>query len=153
MQQSPGVHKGFDYGRTQNPTRFAFERCVADLEDGKAAFAFASGLAAIATVLELLDHGAHVVVCDDLYGGSYRLFEQVRRRTANSGFQLRRCRPIWPRCEAAIRPTTRMIWMESPSNPLLKLADLAAIAALGEAPRPADGRRQHLRLALLPAPA
>ena len=72
-QQSPGVHKGFEYSRTQNPTRFAFERCVADLEDGAAAFAFASGMAAIATVLELLDHGSHVIVCDDLYGGSYRL--------------------------------------------------------------------------------
>ena len=86
MQQSPGVHKGFDYGRSHNPTRFAFERCVADLEDGQAAFAFASGLAAAATVLELLDHGSHVVVCDDLYGGSYRLFERVRRRTANLDF-------------------------------------------------------------------
>ena len=85
-QQSPGVHKGFDYGRSHNPTRFAFERCVADLEDGTAGFAFASGLAAIATVLELLDHGSHVLVCDDIYGGTYRLFERVRRRSANLDF-------------------------------------------------------------------
>src|SRR5277367_3720708 len=86
VQQSPGVHKGFDYGRSHNPTRFAFERCVADLEEGAAAFAFASGLAAISTVLELLDHGSHVVVCNDLYGGTYRLFERVKRRTANLHF-------------------------------------------------------------------
>ena len=86
VQQSPGVHKGFDYGRTHNPTRFAFERCVADLENGTAGFAFASGLAAIGTVLELLDHGSHVLVCDDLYGGTYRLFERVRRRIANLDF-------------------------------------------------------------------
>ena len=90
VQQSPGVHKGFDYGRSHNPTRFAFERCVADLENGQSAFAFASGLAAAATMLELLDHGSHVVVCDDLYGGTYRLFERVRRRTANLDFTLRR---------------------------------------------------------------
>lgn len=128
-QQSPGVHKGFDYGRSHNPTRFAFERCVADLEDGKQAFAFASGLASMATVLELLDHGSHVLVCDDIYGGSYRLFERVRRRSANLDFSF-----VDPgdlsAFRAAIRPTTRMIWIESPSNPLLKLADLEAIAAL-----------------------
>src|SRR5206468_10316066 len=86
VQQSPGVHKGFDYGRSHNPTRFAFERCIADLENGTAGFAFASGLAAISTVLELLDYGAHVVVCNDLYGGTYRLFERVRRRTAGLNF-------------------------------------------------------------------
>src|SRR5690348_12507368 len=85
-QQSPGVHKGFDYGRSHNPTRFAFERCVADLEDGTAGFAFASGLAAIATVLELLDHGSHVIAGDDLYGGTYRLFERVRRQSAGLDF-------------------------------------------------------------------
>jgi cystathionine gamma-lyase len=128
-QQSPGVHKGFDYGRSHNPTRFAFERCVADLEDGTQAFAFASGLASIATVLELLDHGSHVLVCDDIYGGSFRLFERVRRRSANLDFTF-----VDPtnldEFRAAIRPTTRMIWIESPSNPLLKLADLEAIAAL-----------------------
>ena len=83
VHESPGVHKGYDYSRSQNPTRFAFERCLADLEDGQAGFAFASGLAAEAAVLELLDHGSHILVCDDLYGGTYRLFEQVRRRGAN----------------------------------------------------------------------
>jgi cystathionine gamma-lyase len=129
--QSPGIHKGYDYSRSQNPTRFAFERCLADLEDGQAGFAFASGLAAEATVLELLDHGSHVLVCDDLYGGTYRLFEQVRRRTANLDFSY-----IDPTdlsaFEAAIRPNTRMIWVESPSNPLLKLMDLAAVAELAK---------------------
>jgi cystathionine gamma-lyase len=129
IQQSPGVHKGFDYGRSHNPTRYAFERCVADLEDGKSGFAFASGLAAAATVLELLDHGSHVVVCDDLYGGSYRLFERVRRRTANLDFTY--VDPIdLAAFEAAVRPTTRMVWIETPSNPLLKLADLERIAEL-----------------------
>ena len=131
VHQSPGVHKGFDYGRSQNPTRFALERCAADLEDGKAGFAFASGLAACSTTLELLDHGAHVVVCDDLYGGSYRLFEQVRRRTANLDFTYLDPTDL-AAMEAAIRPDTRMVWMESPSNPLLKLADLEAIAALAK---------------------
>jgi cystathionine gamma-lyase len=130
VQQSPGVHKGFDYGRSHNPTRFAFERCVADLEDGTAGFAFASGLAAISTVLELLDSGSHVVVCNDLYGGTYRLFERVRRRSANLSFSY--VDPTDPAAfEGAIGPQTRMIWIETPSNPLLKLADLAAIAAVG----------------------
>jgi cystathionine gamma-lyase len=131
VQTSPGVHKGYDYGRSHNPTRFAFERCVADLEEGTAGFAFASGLAAIGTVLELLDHGSHVLVCDDIYGGSYRLFERVRRRSANLDFSY-----VDPgnldEFRAAIRPNTRMIWIETPSNPLLKLADLAAIAEIGK---------------------
>ena len=127
--KSPGVHKGFEYSRTQNPTRFAFERCLADLEEGTAAFAFASGLAATATVLELLDHGSHVVACDDLYGGTYRLFERVRRRSA--GLEVSYVDPTdLAAVEAALRTETRMIWMESPSNPLLKLADLAAVAEL-----------------------
>ncbi len=131
VQQSPGVHKGYDYGRSHNPTRFAFERCVADLEEGTAGFAFASGLAAIATVLELLDHGSHVLVCDDIYGGSYRLFERVRRRSANLDFSY-----VDPTnlaaFAAAVRPNTRLIWIETPSNPLLKLADLSAIAELAK---------------------
>jgi cystathionine gamma-lyase len=130
-QQSPGVHKGFEYSRTQNPTRFAFERCVADLEEGKAGFAFASGLAATATVLELLEHGSHVIVCDDLYGGTFRLFERVRRHSANLDFSY-----VDPTnlaaLEAAIRANTRMVWMESPSNPLVKLVDLPAVAALAK---------------------
>lgn len=130
-QESPGVHKGFDYGRSHNPTRFAFERCVADLEDGTAGFAFASGLAAIATVLELLDHGSHVIVCDDIYGGSYRLFERVRRRSANLDFTY--VNPSESGAFAsAVRENTRLIWIETPSNPLLKLTDLEAVAALAK---------------------
>lgn len=128
-QQSPGVHKGFEYSRTQNPTRFAFERCVADLEEGRAGFAFASGLAATATVLDMLEHGSHVVVCDDLYGGTFRLFERVRRRSANLDFTYVDPNDV-AAVESAIRPNTRMIWLESPSNPLLKLVDLEAVAAL-----------------------
>lgn len=131
VQQSPGVHKGFDYGRSHNPTRFAFERCIADLEQGQAAFAFASGLAAASTTLELLDHGSHVVVCDDLYGGTYRLFERVRRRSANLDFTYVDPTQI-DKIEASIRPNTRMIWIETPSNPLLKLADLKKIAAIAK---------------------
>jgi cystathionine beta-lyase/cystathionine gamma-synthase len=129
VQQSPGVHKGFDYARTKNPTRMAFERCVADLESGSAAFAFASGLAAIATVLECLDHGSHVIAVDDLYGGSRRLFERVRRRSAGLAFSYLDLADA-DVLEAAIRPTTRLIWIESPTNPLLKLVDLERIAAI-----------------------
>ena len=132
VQQSPGVHKGYDYARTKNPTRMAFERCIADLEGGTAAFAFASGLAAISTTLECLDAGSHVVSVDDLYGGSRRLFERVRRRSAGLHFTyLDLTDPA--ALEHAIRPTTRLIWIESPTNPLLKLVDLEAVAALAKA--------------------
>ena len=132
VQQSPGVHKGYDYARTKNPTRMAFERCIADLEGGTAAFAFASGLAAISTTLECLDAGSHVVAVDDLYGGSRRLFERVRRRSAGLHFTyLDLTDPA--ALEHAIRPTTRLIWIESPTNPLLKLVDLEAVAALAKA--------------------
>ena len=129
QQTSPGVHKGLDYGRSHNPTRWAFERCVADLEDGAAGFAFASGCNATATVLELLDSGSHVIATDDLYGGTYRLFERVRRKSAGLDFTY-----VDPTdtsaVERAVRPNTRMIWVETPSNPLLKLADLEALAKL-----------------------
>ncbi len=128
-QDSPGVHKGLDYGRSHNPTRWAFERCAADLEDGAAGFAFASGMAAIATVLELIGSGSHVVASDDLYGGTYRLFERVRR--ASSGLEFTYVNASDDAAiERAIQPTTRLIWIETPSNPLLKLADLAAIAQI-----------------------
>jgi cystathionine beta-lyase/cystathionine gamma-synthase len=128
-QDSPGVHKGLDYGRSHNPTRWAFERCVADLEDGTAGFAFASGLAAIATVLELLESGSHIIAGDDLYGGTFRLFERVRRHSAN--LQISYVDPAdLSAVEGAIQPNTRMIWVETPSNPLLKLADLSALAKL-----------------------
>lgn len=129
VQESPGVHKGLDYGRSHNPTRWALERCVADLEHGSQAFAFASGLAAISTVLELLDSGAHVIAGNDMYGGTYRLFEQVRKRSAGLSFSyvdLSDTRNLL----AAIRAETRMVWIETPSNPMLKLADLKAIASI-----------------------
>ena len=129
-QTSPGVHKGFEYSRSHNPTRFAFERAVADLEGGVAGFAFASGLAAISTVLELLDHGAHLIASDDLYGGTFRLLDKVRRRSMGlqvSFVDLADLKAV----EAAIRPQTRMIWAETPTNPMLRLADLEALAALG----------------------
>jgi cystathionine gamma-lyase len=128
-QSSPGEHKGFDYARTRNPTRDALEACVAELEGGAHGFAFASGMAAIGTVLELLDSGAHVVAMDDLYGGSYRILERVRKRSAGlqaSFVDLSRTESL----EAAIRANTRMLWVESPTNPLLKLVDLAAVAAI-----------------------
>ena len=129
VQDSPGVHKGFNYSRSTNPTRQAFEACVADLEVGHAGFAFASGLAAIGTVLELLDAGDQVVAMDDLYGGTYRLFESVRRRSAGLDFSfadLSRTEAV----EAALGPKPKMIWVETPTNPLLKLVDLAAVANL-----------------------
>ncbi|MGA2563656.1 MAG: aminotransferase class I/II-fold pyridoxal phosphate-dependent enzyme [Steroidobacteraceae bacterium] len=128
-QRSPGVHQGFEYSRTQNPTRFAYERCIADLEDGRRAFAFASGMAASATLLELLSPGDHVVASDDLYGGSRRLFARVRSQSAGLEFSFVDLRNLQG-LEAALRPSTRLIWVETPTNPMLKLADLAAIAAL-----------------------
>ena len=126
-QQSPGVHKGLDYGRSHNPTRWALERCVADLESGAQAFAFASGLAAISTVLELADSGSHIIAGDDMYGGTYRLFERVRRRSAGHEFSYVDLAST-DALLAALRPETRMVWVETPTNPMLKLADLAAIA-------------------------
>jgi cystathionine gamma-lyase len=129
VQSSPGVHQGLDYGRSHNPTRWAFERCVADLESGVQAFAFASGLAAIATVLELVDAGAHVIASDDLYGGTYRLFERVRTRSAGTRFSFVDLSDL-DAVRAALRPETKVLWVETPSNPLLKLADLAALAAI-----------------------
>ena len=128
VHSSPGVHKGLDYGRSHNPTRWAFERCVADLEGGAQAFAFASGMAAIATILEVLDAGAHIIAGDDLYGGTYRLMERVRRRSA--GLSISYVDLSDPTAlEAARRPETRLLLVETPSNPLLKLADLEALAA------------------------
>jgi cystathionine gamma-lyase len=130
-QSSPGEHKGYDYARTRNPTRDALEACLAELEGGHSAFAFASGMAAIGTVLELLDSGAHVVAMDDLYGGSYRILERVRKRSAGlkaSFVDL----SVPGNVEKAITPQTRMIWVETPTNPLLKIVDLAAIAAIAK---------------------
>src|SRR5437660_3372240 len=131
VQQSPGVHKGYDYARTKNPTRMAFERCIADLEGGTAAFAFASGIAGIATTLECLDAGSHVIAVDDLYGGSRRLFERVRKRSAGLEFSYVDLTDA-ERLDAAIRPNTRLIWVETPTNPTLKLVDLERIAAIAQ---------------------
>src|SRR5437868_6111486 len=115
VQESPGVHKGFEYSRSQNPTRFAYERCVAELENGNRGFAFASGLAAMSTILELLDSGDHVIASDDLYGGTFRLFERVRRRSAGLTFSFIDMSDPEP-VRREIRPNTRMLWVETPSN-------------------------------------
>ncbi len=129
VQSSPGVHQGLDYGRSHNPTRFAWERNVADLEGGSQAFAFASGLAAISTVLELLPAGSHIVSGDDIYGGSFRLFDKVRRYSAALSFSyVDFTEP--ENLLAALTPQTKLIWVETPTNPLLKLADLRAIAEI-----------------------
>ncbi|HEY8587569.1 MAG TPA: PLP-dependent aspartate aminotransferase family protein [Rhodanobacter sp.] len=128
VQESPGKHKGYEYSRTQNPTRMAYERCVADLEGGLAGFAFASGLAAAATVLDLLDSGSHIIAMDDLYGGTYRLFEKVRRRSAGLDFSFVDLNDTGA-MKAALKPNTRMIWAETPTNPMLKLVDLTKVAA------------------------
>lgn len=130
-QQGPGEHQGFEYSRSHNPTRYAFERCIANLENGTQGFAFASGLAAISTILELLDSGAHVVAADDLYGGTFRLFDQVRKRSANLAFSFVDMTDL-DQVSAAITAQTKMIWVETPSNPLLKIADLQAIATLAK---------------------
>jgi cystathionine gamma-lyase len=129
VQQSPGVHKGLDYGRSHNPTRWALERCVADLEGGSQAFAFASGLAAISTVLELLDANAHIVSGDDVYGGTFRLFERVRSKSAGHRFSFVDLTDTG-KLLAAITPQTKLVWVETPTNPLLRLADLQAIAQI-----------------------
>jgi len=131
VQESPGVHKGYEYSRTQNPTRMAYERCVADLESGKHGFAFASGMAAIGTILELVDSGAHIIAMDDLYGGTRRRFSGVRERSAGLNFSYVDLSDL-AAAEAAFRDDTAMVWIESPTNPLLKLVDLKAIVALAK---------------------
>ena len=128
VQSSPGVHQGYEYSRSQNPTRMAYERCVASLEGGRQGYAFASGLAAASTVLDLLDSGSHVIAMDDLYGGTYRLFERVRRRSAGLDFSFIDLNDS-AALKAALKPNTRMIWAETPTNPMLKLVDLAKIGA------------------------
>ena len=129
VQESPGVHKGYEYSRTQNPTRMAYERCVADLESGTHGFAFASGMAAIGTILELIDSGSHVIALDDLYGGTRRLFSDVRERSSGLEFSYVDMTDASD-VENALRDNTRMIWIESPSNPLLKIVDFRAIAKI-----------------------
>ena len=131
VQESPGKHKGYEYSRTKNPTRDAYERCAANLESGKYGFAFASGMAGIATVLELLNPSDHVIVCDDVYGGTYRLFEKVRKRSA--GLQASFIDLTKPHLiQEEIRKETRMIWVETPTNPMLKLIDLEMIAKIAK---------------------
>ena len=132
VQASPGVHQGYEYSRTHNPTRFAFERCVADLESGTRGFAFASGMAATATILELVDSGSHVIAMDDLYGGTRRLFEGVRSNSAGVEFSYVDLTDV-AALQESIRGDTKMIWVESPTNPLLKIVDLRAVAAIAKA--------------------
>jgi cystathionine gamma-lyase len=128
-QKSPGVHQGFEYSRSHNPTRFAYEDCVAALEGGTKGYAFASGLAATSTILETLDSGAHVVCMDDVYGGTFRLFERVRRRSAGLDFSFVDLNDR-AAFEAAIKPNTKLVWIETPTNPMLKIVDIAAICAM-----------------------
>lgn len=129
VQQSPGVHQGYEYSRSQNPTRMAYERCISDLESGTQGFAFASGMAALATLLDLFAPGDHIIAMDDLYGGSYRLFENVRRESQGLKFSFVDLSDP-QQLKAAITPNTRMVWVESPTNPLLKLSDLEALAGI-----------------------
>ncbi len=131
VQSSPGVHRGYDYSRSRNPTRDALQAAVANLEGGGAGFAFASGMAASATVLELLDAGSHVVAMHDLYGGSYRLLENVRKRSAGHSVSFVDLTDA-AALETALRPETRLVWVETPTNPLLKVVDLAGVAALAK---------------------
>lgn len=132
VQASPGVHQGFEYSRSHNPTRFAWERCIAALEGGRQGYAFASGLAATATVLDALDSGSHVICMDDVYGGTYRLFERVRRRSANLEFSFVDLGDAGA-LAAAVRPNTRLIWAETPTNPMLKILDIRALADFARA--------------------
>jgi len=129
VQASPGVHQGYEYSRTQNPTRMAYERCIADLESGTHGFAFASGMAATGTILELVDSGSHIIAMDDLYGGTRRLFSGVRERSAGLEFSFVDLSDLGA-AEAAFRPNTRMVWIETPTNPLLKIVDINAIVEL-----------------------
>src|SRR3989449_3229050 len=129
VQKSPGKHKGYDYARSINPTRLAYEKCIADLKSGTRGFAFASGLAATAPGSDALDTGSHVVVSDDLYGGTFRLFEKVRRRSADLDFTFVDLTNA-SRFEREIKPNTRMVWVETRATPLLKLIDLEAIAKI-----------------------
>ena len=141
-QQAPGVHKGYEYSRTHNLTRFALEGNLASLEGGAGALCFASGLAATSTLLQLFDSGTHVIACDDLYGGTFRLFDKVYRRL---GFEFTYVDPVdragrsesgplhlggAAGIEAAIRPSTKLVWIETPTNPMLKIVDIAAVAAV-----------------------
>ena len=131
VQESPGVHKGYDYSRSVNPTRKALESCIADLEGSNYGYAFASGMSASATVLEVLSSGDHIIAMDDLYGGTYRLFENVRKRSAGLDFTF--CDLSDNKVlESSLKPNSKMIWVETPTNPLLKIADLEAISTFAK---------------------
>lgn len=131
VQESPGKHKGYEYSRTGNPTRNAYEKCIADLESGQHGFAFASGMAAIATVLELLKPGDHIIAMDDLYGGTYRILEKVRKQTA--GLQVSFVDlSDFANLKSALRPETKMLWVETPTNPMLKIVDLEKLSAFAK---------------------
>ncbi len=131
VQSEPGVHRGYDYSRSGNPTRRAFEDCVANLESARYGFAMASGCVGTATIVHLLSAGDHVVACDDMYGGSYRLFEKV---FARKGIEFSYVDLTQPRnLDAAIKDNTRLVWIETPSNPLLKLIDIASVADIAHA--------------------
>jgi cystathionine gamma-lyase len=127
--RSPGEHQGWEYSRSHNPTRDAYEQCIADLEGGIRGFAFASGMAATATILELLDSGDHIVAGDDLYGGTFRLFHRVKERSSNLKFTFARLEDT-DSLRAAMRPDTRLVWVETPTNPMLKIVDIAAAAEI-----------------------
>ena len=129
VQSSPGDHQGWEYSRSHNPTRDAYEKCIADLEGGIRGLAFASGMAAASTILELLDAGDHVVAGDDLYGGTFRLFHNVRERSANLRFTFAQIEDS-DKLRSAIQPDTRLVWLETPTNPMLKIADIAASAQI-----------------------
>lgn len=131
-QQSPGNHKGFEYSRSQNPTRFAYERCIANLEDGSVGMAFASGLAAASTILELVDSGSHIIAMDDMYGGTYRLMENVRKRSAGYRLSFVDLTDL-DAFEKALTKETKLVWLETPSNPMLKLVDLQKISDIAKA--------------------
>ena len=131
VQQSPGKHQGYEYSRTKNPTRFAYEKCAADLESGSNGYAFASGMAAIATLLEILSPGDHVIVCDDVYGGTFRLFNAVKKRSQGLEVSFIDMTNI-ENIEKNIKPNTRMIWIETPTNPMLKILDLEKIQAVAK---------------------
>jgi cystathionine beta-lyase/cystathionine gamma-synthase len=132
-QEEVGKHKGYEYSRSGNPTRSAYEKCLASLEDGKYGLAFASGLAATTALLSMLRPGDHVVANDDLYGGSYRLFERVFR-PMNVSFTYVDGRDT-PAFKRAMRPETKLVWIETPTNPLLMLVDIAAVAEVARANR------------------
>ena len=131
VQKSPGEHKGYEYSRSGNPTRTALENCMAQLEKGKAAFAFASGLAAENTILEMLEPNSHIIAMEDLYGGTFRLFDKVKRISANletSFIDLNDEQKLI----SSIKSNTKLIWIETPSNPMLTLVDLQKVVSIAK---------------------